>query len=336
MRTVSSSERLISPGEWRWWFVATSLILLLSTVPYLVAYSVQTPDQIFNGAIFDRQDYAVHLATMQLGEQGEWAYRMRFTSEPQQGAYVKLGYIFLGHLARLLGGNIPLTYQVSRLLFGALACLGIYTLASQCFVDVGWRRVAFLLAALGAGLGWLQLIFGWLPQKDISPIDFWLIDGFIFFGILALPHISAVTALLSAMLVGGISYQRRPALWKWIAVALAAIVIQTIQPYAPVLADVGLMGAFAVLWLLRGRVDRKELVFLVSLAVIQVPLLAYNAGILTAGPYWRAFVSQNVTLSPPLSYYLWGYGLLWLFAILGVIAWLNLRLENAIGGLEIS
>jgi len=317
-----TSEKLIRLCEWRWLLIATSLVLLLSSLPYIVAYSAQTPVQIFNGAIFDRQDYAVHLATMHLGERGEWAYRMRFTSESQQGAYVKLGYILLGHLARVLGVSLPLTYQISRLVFGAFACLGIYAWAAQCFTEVGWRRMAFLMAVLGAGLGWLQLIFGWLPQKDISPIDFWLIDGYVFFGILALPHFSAVTALLAGMLVGGISYLRRPARWKWLAVALAAVILQIIQPYAPVLADAGLLGAFAVVWLQRGKVDSRGVAYLFALAAVQAPLLVYNVIILTADPNWRTFVSQNVTLSPPLIYYIWGYGLLWLFAILGVIAWL--------------
>jgi hypothetical protein len=105
-------------------------------------------------------------------------------------------------------------------------------------------------------------------------------------------------------------------------VSLAAVVLQIIQPYAPVLADAGLLGAFAVVWLQRGKVDRRGVAYLLALAGVQVPLLVYNAIILTADPYWRTFVSQNVTLSPPWIYYIWGFGLLWLFAIMGVIAWL--------------
>jgi len=312
----------VGPGEWRWILAVTLVLLLLSTLPYVAAYAAQSPEQVFNGALFDRQDYAVHLATMHLGERGEWAYSMRFTSETQQGAYIKMGYIFLGHVARWIGASLPFTFHLARLAFGGLACIGIYLLAAQCFVGIAWRRLATLLAAFGAGLGWLQLSLGWLPQADISPVDFWLIDGYIFFGILTLPHLSAVTALLVAMLVSGLSFLRSPAWWKWLVAALAALTLQAFQPYAPLLADIALVGAILAAWLQRRRVRWGELGFLLALGLCQLPLLVYNAGVLTADPLWRSFIDQNVTLSPPPVYYLWGYGLLWLLAAIGAVAWL--------------
>jgi hypothetical protein len=307
----------IHPVEWRWVLLTAWIILLLSSLPYLAGYAASTPQQVFNGAVIDRQDYAVHLATMHLGARGEWAYRMRFTAEPQQGAYVKLGYLFLGHIARLLGTSLPVTYHFGRLVFSTLACLAIYALAAQAFTEIFWRRIAFLLAIFGSGLGWLQLLAGWLPQADISPIDFWLIDGYVFLGILALPHFSAVTALLAGMVLCGITYLRKPTWTKWILACLAALLVQTLQPYAPVLADIALLGAFISSWVLARQIRRHEVLFLLGLGLVQLPLLVYNAAAMNSDPLWQSFVRQNVTLSPPPVYYLWGYAILWPFALLG-------------------
>jgi len=334
MSDTINSNRLLAWGEvrsseWRWVLLTAWLILLFSSLPYLAGYAATTAEQVFNGAVIDRQDYAVHLATMHLGERGEWAYRMRFTAEPQQGAYVKLGYLFLGHVARWLDTSLSVTYHLARLVFSTLACIAIYALAAQAFPEVFWRRTAFLLAIFGSGLGWLQLVTGWLPQADISPIDFWLIDGFIFLGILALPHFSAVTALLACMVVCGIAYLRQPAWMKWALASLAAIMIQALQPYAPLLADVALIGAFASAWAQAGRVRARDVLFLGALGLVQLPLLVYNTLALNANPLWRNFVAQNVTLSPPPVYYFWGYALLWPLALLGVVSWCWRWLRNS-------
>ena len=79
-----------SRQEWSWVLGISLLILLMSSLPYLVGYSSQTEEKVFGGAVLDRQDYAVHLATMQLGADGEWQYSFRFTTEDHQGAYVKM------------------------------------------------------------------------------------------------------------------------------------------------------------------------------------------------------------------------------------------------------
>jgi hypothetical protein len=51
--------------------------------------------------------------------------------------------------------------------------------------------------------------------------------------------------------------------------------------------------------------------------LIQVPLLAYNYLLFSRDPVWSQFARQNLTLSPPPLYFLFGLGLLLPFAALG-------------------
>jgi hypothetical protein len=309
----------IKRNEWVWVLALSILILALSTIPYLAGVTAPSADQEFSGAVFDRQDYAVHLATMHLGANGEWAYRLRFTSEPHQAAHVKMFYIFLGHIARLIGLGIPLTYHLGRWIFGILACAAIYTLMAHLIEDLYWRRLAFLLAVMGSGLGWLQLLFGWIPIKDISPIDFWLIDASIFFGFQIFPHFAAITALLAGTLVFFYRFldSRR---WRWwLLIALLGLVTQAVQPYAVILTDFALLGIVLGKWWRERRFPKEASLAVVGLGLMQVPLTIYNLYVFQSDPVWRGFAAQNITLSPPPIYYLWGFGLFWPLVAIGIL-----------------
>ena len=307
-----------SGAEWAWVLVVSLLILLLSSIPYLVAYHAQTTSLIFSGAVFDRADYAVHLASMHLGARGEWKYHFLFTHEPHPGAYVKLGYIALGQLAGLLRLSLPLMYHLARLFFGFTACLVIYLLSVFTFKEVYWRRICFLLAILGSGFGWFQILLGWLPKADISPIDFWLVDGYVFFSILVFPHFAAVITLVVGMIVTYLAYLRRERWWLLgISIALG-VCAQAIQPYSPLLGDIAILGALAGFSWQKKVIRWRDIGILLGFAISQIPLFVYNGMVLKSNPVWVSFLTQNTTLSPPPEYYLWGYIFFWPFVILGM------------------
>ena len=182
-----------------WIFAVSAAILLWSSIPNWAGYQIETPNLRFRGIYFDSQDYAVHTATMEAGRHGEWPYQFRFTTEPHNPAYIRLFYVALGHLSRWLNLSSELTFQSARWLLGIAALLALYQLMRQIFPDRFWARTAFMLAALGSGLGWLQLILNWTPGP-ITPIDFWLIDDYVFFSLSVFPHFAFVTAAMCTAL----------------------------------------------------------------------------------------------------------------------------------------
>ncbi|MEK7786293.1 MAG: hypothetical protein AAB658_12850, partial [Chloroflexota bacterium] len=108
----------ISRAEWTWTAAASLLVLLLSSAPIIAGYIAQTPEQIFNGAVYDRLDYSVHLASIQTGLRGSWQYPLLHSSEQIPPAYVKTFYIAVGQMGRILPLSAPALYEVTRWLFG--------------------------------------------------------------------------------------------------------------------------------------------------------------------------------------------------------------------------
>jgi hypothetical protein len=319
----------IRRSEWLWAGVASIIILLISSLPVVAGYMSEDPAHVFAGSVFDRPDFAVHLGAMQLGAHGEWGYRMLFTSEPMDPAYVKLAYIWLGHVAAFLHMSMPLGYQIARVLAGMAALLVIYRLMAEAFPSVSLRRTGFALAATASGIGWLLLILGWLPDRSISPIDFWLIDLYVFFSVATFPHFAAVAALVLVTIVAYHNYTATRRARTWILAAIAAAAIIPIQPFAVALADLAVGGIIVGNWRSRRGIRVSDLVPLAVFILLQAPGLWYNARVISGSDVWRTFTRQNLVLSPPPLYYILGIGFLVPFALWG--AWLAWKRRSQLG-----
>ena len=312
----------VSPAEWRWLALVSLLIMAISSLPVIAGFTAQTPEMIFNGTVMDRQDFAVHLASMQQGLQGEWEYRLLFTTEPSNAKPVKLAYITLGHIARWLHLDLVLTYHIGRWILGLGVLAMIYRLMSMAFEPIVLRRVGFLLATTASGLGWLMLAIDWLPDPQIWPVDFWLVDIYVFFSLATFPHFAAVALLILAMAISYLNFIETGKVGCWMLAAIAGVLIIPVQPFSVAIGDLIAGGAVIASWRKRGTIRLIDLLALAGLVTAQAPLLWLNARAFTSEPVWQGFAAQNITLSPPLVYYLLGIGILGpLAAWGGYIAW---------------
>ncbi len=322
--TVDSKKDLL------WIVIVSTLILFWASLPTWAGYLLETKELRFRGIYYDSQDYSVHIATMEAGRHGEWSYQFRFTTEPHNSAYFKLFYIVLGHLSRWSHLAPEFTYHLARWIFGFMALLALYKLMRQVFGDLFWARTAFLLAALGAGLGWLQAVFGW-TSTQITPIDFWLIDDYVFFSLSVFPHFAFVTAAMCMVLSWWLDFLKNTR-WSNVAlIGLIAVLVQFVNPIAFATVDISLLGATLFSWWNTKRIRREDIGALLAIAIAQLPLLAYNFIVLNNDPPWSQFTAQNQTLSPPPDYYLWGFALFWPFAVPGTILAFRIK-SNSLGG----
>jgi hypothetical protein len=320
-RTEAPAHR-VTRTEWFWVVSVSGLILLLFSLPYLAGFAAQTPQWIYSGALFDRPDYNVHLASIQSGLRGEWAYPLLHTSERVTPAYIKPFYIWVGQLGRLLPFSAVALFQLARWVCGLWALLTMYALAARFILPVALRRFAFLLFAFGSGVGWLMLLLGWVPAPPLSPIDFWLLDLYGSLSLLTFPHLTAVAALLWTGALAFLEYWQtsglsRRAQWPWIGIG-ALVLAQAVQPFAPLVVDLALAGYALWNWWERRTVVRREAWSLVLLLAAQLPLLLYSVIVFWGSPVWRSFSAQNANLSPPPIYYLLGLGLPGVLAVVGM------------------
>jgi hypothetical protein len=305
--------------EWTWVIALAALVVAASTLPYLVGYMAQTSELSFGGSFMDRVDYHTYLAKMWQGYWGEWKYQLPFTTEEHSGAYLVTLYIALGHLARLTGLGLPLVYQLARTVFAFLMLLAVYRFVALFAGSVRTRRAAFLLATIASGLGWLTEIIAPTPPTGVSPMDFWLMDGYTYLAVLVTPHFSAAIALLLAIFVLLLKDPDGPGVREGVLAALASLALGLIHPYSLLLADLVPLLYWSVEALQTRRMNRRGVLAVVAMGLCQLPLLIYDLWVFLSQPVFASWSAQNVTLSPPLRIYLWGYGVLLVLAAIGTV-----------------
>jgi hypothetical protein len=299
--------------EGRQAIVLGALVLLLTSLPYIVGFAAQTPDRVFDGAVYGLSDYHSHLAKMQQGLRGEWLWRSLFTFEEQQGGLLFAFYTGLGQLARLTGLSLPLIYQLARVVCGALFLWATYRFIAAFEAPSIVRRAAFALAAFSSGLGWLTQIIAPVSPGGISPIDFWLVDANSFFSIMLYPHFSAAMALLLVMYRRLVSESTDSAYWRD---AVYGFLLTLIHPYAiAIVAGPAIAFGAAQVW--RRRSSKPWWARVAALCIGAAPPLIYSFVTLYGQPAFRAWTAQNVTPSPPPMYYVSGYGLVLALAVIG-------------------
>jgi hypothetical protein len=187
-----------------------------------------------------------------------------------------------------------------------------------------------LLAATGSGVGWLiAAIAGNLALGGISPIDFWLMEAYVFFTLFLFPQSALAMALLMGVLGGITGYFERLGGWRPFLLALACgLALALLNPYVLVVAGAVLAGFWLLVWLARRRFPWREGLALGALGLMLAPPLVYYALQFYSHPVWRSFLDQDVVPSPPIWYYAAGYGLIFLLALPGAWHVLKGRVER--------
>lgn len=335
---------VVHRSEWLMLLVVGSLALLVASLPYLIGYAAATPEAIFNGFPLDPEDSYSHLAKMQQGFSGTWRYRLLFTPEDHPDVYLNTFYVALGHFSRLTRLSLLTTYHLARLLTGALLLGTAYRFISDFLMDRVQRRVAFLLLVSSSGLGWLLIaVAGSFTPGGLTPMDFWLLDAYIFLTLMTFPHMILAVALLLLLFRHTLIFWEKGGLGHLCGSFALALGLTVIHPFSPLLYGVVLAAYCGSLVTTRGfnvsavrqpsagrpadamkseeatPAQWRPVVSLAGLALLPLPLVVYYANALQSDLVFVSWSAQNVTLSPPIVYTLLGYGLLTVLAIPGSI-----------------
>jgi hypothetical protein len=326
----------------------TLALLALVSLPYIVAALTAGPEYVFGGFLFNPVDGNTYLAKMYQGWRGEWLYKLPYTAQPGEGAFLFVFYNFLGHTARLLGLSLVWTFHIFRLLGALILAFVLYRFLGEFSIYTRWRVLLFAWALLGAGLGWLVFPFGLIPS------DFWVAEAYPFLSSYANPHFPLGLALLLTLLIKkdelGSATSLVRYLWRdWLAGVLAFL-LAIVSPFGVIVAFVVLgVERMRELWirmsnysqtLERSENSRRQFSPMVISSIMHsattrrlmwifvcgAPLLFYDFWIARVNPVLAIWNAQNLTPSPPMWDILIAFSPALILALLG--AWSLLRRQR--------
>lgn len=272
--------------------IAISLIvfvLLAITLPFIIAINEGGYNFYFSGFLFNPIDGNAYLAKMYQGWSGSWRFTLPYTSEPGNGAYINLFYIFLGHLSRWSGIPIAIMFHLIRLLasIALLKLLVKFNLHYMRF-DRDFAFKSFFLMATGSGIGWLLLPFGTFTS------DLWVAEAYPFLSCYTNPHFPFCLAL---MLWVFMLFDERYCIKNSFQIFLIGLLLSIISPFGLVIVAIVMITKTLLEYY-----EKKEILWenICWLLAGGGPLLIYTYWVTKNDPILAGWSVQNVTQSPPI------------------------------------
>ena len=203
--------------EWRRVILFASIVMLVTSLPYLLGAMLNTPDQIFGGVLIGMEDRYSYLAKMEQGAQGAWLFHLPYTSTSHSGIFLYSFLLVLGKFSALFGLSHAGLYHVARVVLGFICLLVTYRFIAEFVASPAVRFLALALSTLAGGPGWIAFLLGQPTILDSLPLEFIVSEGFTFLMLYTLPHLLLARALL---LLGSIGVWRAGQSgsnqsWRW-------------------------------------------------------------------------------------------------------------------------
>ena len=303
--------------------------MAITSIPYLYGYSLQGSDPSrawYSGFAYNISDSSVYLSWIRQASDGHFFQRNFFTTDAQQGHQFNVFFLSLGSLVRMTGLPPSVIYHAARFILGVALLWSVWWLLGLLLSNSRARMAAFLITCFSSGLGWAAS--GWDVIALSSPVDTWQPEAISFLSLYYSPLFS-VSLLLMVGVIG----------WLWVAeqrqsqraavyAGLCGLLLGNIHTY-DVITVGAVWGGFLVLRrLVHGKWPPGAFRFGIIAGAITFLSTAYTAYQVITDPVFakRAAVP---TRSPSLFYYMVGYGLVFLLAIVGT--WVLFKARSSSG-----
>lgn len=322
----------VSRDEWIWVAVASTILVLVFSAPYLIGLLRPVEGQVFGGLTTGIADMNSYLAKMRVGAQGLWLYEVPYTHEAQRGAFFFFHYMLLGKLVALISGEgarvsgqaLVTGFHAARIAGSYVLLAVLYRFAAQYLDQVPGRRLAWVMASALGGLGWIRWLaltlagtadFIDLPVEIVSP------DTHTLLNLYTIPHLLFARALMLAgwllMLRSLESQDWRPALGAalcWAGMAAIQVI------YAGVVGALGLAW-LAAQWWIEKRLPWRAGIRMAAALVLPSLYVVYAFWQFQSNPILAAWGAQTGLDRLPVIHYVLAYGLQILAAVPALLRW---------------
>jgi hypothetical protein len=317
---------MVTKREWLWVSLFAAGVMVLTTLPYLVAFASEADGWRFGGFLLGVEDGNSYIAKMSEGARGAWLFTLAYSSEPQRGAFMFGLHLLLGRLAGPSHEAQVVVYHLARFLFGFLLLLVSYLFLAEFLPQARQRRLGIVLVALGGGLGWLIIPLGAENLLDSLPLDFFSPEAYTFITLYVLPHLALARCFF---LLGLLAYLRDKSLFA----GLAFFGVSLLQPLyvlvAWVILGMDFLLSWAIPWFQTRITDhaacrtpppppreatlyppRRSPFTLLIIFILSSPVVLYTIYIFNLDPILKQWNAQNLLPSPHPLHYVLGYATL--------------------------
>lgn len=304
--------------------IVAGALATLTLLPYAWAFATNTvvADWQFMGILANPQDGATYLAKIGQGIRGAWLLQFMHTPELHTGAAMQVFYLFLGHMARLIGVSSLVIFHLARVVTTLFMFIALYQFGATVWTRQRPRRLFLGLVTVGSGLGWLALILG-ANASDIPDVT--VPEAYPLYSAYANPHFPLAIgclALIAAVFIRvfRIDFAEEPAVNNGgLEVALLTLVTAVVLPQCLIPFGVSLgLYFFVRAWQTR-RFPVLELRWIAMMGLPSTLVAAFYVVVLLSNDQVNLLSGQIEALTTSPLLLLLAFGLILVLAVPGLI-----------------
>ena len=127
-------------GETRWAIVYSVVLVLITSIPYLIASFAPSPGWVFTGFLVASDDGNSYIAKMLSGAEGAWIFRSPYSTVEQTGVLAFFPYLLVGKLSNGSHGQLVALYHLLRVASIPMLVFAIYRFGSLFIESIALRK----------------------------------------------------------------------------------------------------------------------------------------------------------------------------------------------------
>ncbi|MCS6840221.1 MAG: hypothetical protein NZ699_18545 [Roseiflexus sp.] len=239
--------------EWRFIAPLIVFILVLTSLPYVYAYTTSPSDKQFVGVLSGIPDQFQYFAWMRDLSRENLAPN-RLTSEPNDPAFFNLLWWIAGRIGVVTGLDYAMVFQVIRI-FGVIICLSSFYVFLKMIPFARKNiRLSFILFAFGGGLGVIWIIVKFLlslPEAPF-PLDIYTAEPNTLLIMQVFPHFTVALALI-IMIFSSFLYSLKTGKYRYAILSGLIGASLGFQHAYDLITIYSVLGLFGLLVWIRGR-----------------------------------------------------------------------------------
>jgi hypothetical protein len=315
-------------------FTISILVFLVTGIPYFYGWTLSTPTVQFSGFVDGHDDTYQYFSFARQAAEGKFLFENRYAIEPHAPLLINWVWWSLGKFMATTGWDIPLTYQVFRLVVTVVFTSALYVFLGK-FFQGPTRYLLLCLILWGGGFGGLVRVLK--KATSIIPVDFdlpdvWLVESHAFNSLMIWPHFSLAAALMLFSILSFLKALEHYQIKYYIFAGLLGLLLLFFHPFEFLI----LFNIFFFTGMLHSLSTQKQpgwgitglIIFLISCS----PGLIYYF-YLNQQPVWHEVMGQMSLITPDPFKMALGFGIMFILAFLtfsGLPALKNIPVSNGI------
>lgn len=321
----------ITKDEWKFWIKVLLAILIFTSIARIFIL-IWTPEGFVprGNNIYSMTDRYVYVSYVEQAREGAYLFEDLYTSAEESVPMLNVFWLSAGLFARLTGFSGNATLEILRILLIPFLLFSVFLLLVFFIKDIWQRKLAFLIASLGGGLGLFFLPLLWLfenffPSKGILrnlPIDLDNAEAFLFITSYYSCHFIFSTFLFTFVILLSLLAIENKKLFYAVPTGIMSAVLLNFHPWAFIAIFFIFFVYFLFLLLKKNKTSFFIFKYGLILGLFVLPSAFYHLFMFNT-PWWQNQTWNSTTSTPFIISILGGYGLIFVFALYSI--WQNYK-----------